>query len=113
MDKNGKPNHLLVIKIPQSPELHANQQDDVYYRMGDKSQKLSFDDRLRLMYSKGLRYYEDEPVADSSIEDIDMDFVASYCQKIGYAKSPEEYIHQNKSFIVTKSGRQEMSGAGI
>ena len=78
-DKNGKPNHLLVIKIPQSPELHANQQDDVYYRMGDKSQKLSFDDRLRLMYSKGSRYYEDEPVADSSIEDIDMDFVASYC----------------------------------
>ena len=113
MDKNGKPNHLLVIKIPQSPELHANQQDDVYYRMGDKSQKLSFDDRLRLMYSKGSRYYEDEPVADSSIEDIDMDFVASYCQKIGYAKSPEEYIRQNKSFIVTKSGRQEMSGAAI
>ena len=113
MDKNGKPNHLLVIKIPQSPELHANQQDDVYYRMGDKSQKLSFDDRLRLMYSKGTRYYEDEPVADSSIEDIDMDFVASYCKKIGYAKSPEEYIRQNKSFIVTKSGRQEMSGAAI
>ena len=113
MDKNGKPNHLLAIKIPQSPELHANQQDDVYYRMGDKSQKLSFDDRLRLMYSKGSRYYEDEPVADSSIEDIDMDFVASYCQKIGYAKSPEEYIRQNKSFIVTKSGRQEMSGAAI
>ncbi|MCQ4743835.1 ATP-binding protein [Blautia producta] len=81
--------------------------------MGDKSQKLSFDDRLRLMYSKGSRYYEDEPVADSSIDDIDMDFVASYCHKIGYTKSPEEYIRQNKSFIVTKGGRQEMSGAAI
>ncbi len=113
IDKNGKPNHLLVIEIPQSSELHANQQDDVYYRMGDKSQKLSFDDRLRLMYSKGSRYYEDEPVADSSIEDIDMDFVASYCKKIGYARSPEEYIRQNKSFIVTKSGRREMSAAAI
>lgn len=113
MDASGKPNHLLLIKIPQSPELHANQQDDVYYRMGDKSQKLSFDDRLRLMYSKGSRYYEDEPVADSSIDDIDMDFVASYCRKIGYTKSPEEYIRQNKSFIVTKSGHPEMSGAAI
>ena len=113
VDKNGKSNHLLAIKIPQSPELHANQQDDVYYRMGDKSQKLSFDDRLRLMYSKGSRYYEDEPVADSSIEDIDMDFVAIYCKKIGYTKSPEEYIRQNKAFIAIKSGRQEMSGAAI
>ena len=113
VDKDGKQNHLLIITIPQSPELHANQQDDVYYRMGDKSQKLSFDDRLRLMYSKGSRYYEDEPVADSSSDDIDMDFVASYCRKIGYAKSPEEYIKQNKSYIVTKSGRPEMSGAAI
>lgn len=60
VDKNNRPNHLLLIKIPQKPELHANQQDDVYYRMGDKSQKLSFDDRLRLMYSKGSRYYEDD-----------------------------------------------------
>lgn len=113
IDSSGKPNHLLLVKIPQSPELHANQQDDVYYRMGDKSQKLSFDDRLRLMYSKGSRYYEDEPVADSSIDDIDMDFVTTYCRKIGYMKSPEEYIKQNKSFIVTKSGQQEMSGAAI
>ncbi len=65
------------------------------------------------MYSKGSRYYEDEPVADSSIDDIDMDFVASYCHKVGYTKTPEEYIKQNKSYIVTKSGRQEMSGAAI
>lgn len=27
IDVNGKPNHLLLITIPQSPELHANQQD--------------------------------------------------------------------------------------
>ena len=49
IDKNGKPNHLLVMTIPQSSELHANQQDDVYYRMGDKSKKLNFDERLQLM----------------------------------------------------------------
>ena len=27
-DKNGNPNHLLVMTIPQSSELHANQQDE-------------------------------------------------------------------------------------
>jgi ATP-dependent DNA helicase RecG len=113
VDKDGNPNHLLVITIPQSSELHANQQDDVYYRMGDKSQKLNFDERLQLMYAKGSRYFEDEPVADSSIDDIDMDFVAEYCKKLGYKKSPEEYIRQNKNFIVTKGGRDEMSGAAI
>ena len=83
-DKDGNPNHLLIMTIPQSSELHANQQDEVYYRMGDKSKKLNFDERLQLMYAKGSRYYEDEPVFRSALDDIDMDFVAEYCKKIGY-----------------------------
>ena len=48
-DKDGNPNHLLIMTIPQSSELHANQQDEVYYRMGDKSKKLNFDERLQLI----------------------------------------------------------------
>ena len=112
-DKNGNPNHLLVMTIPQSPELHANQQDEVYYRMGDKSKKLNFDERLQLMYAKGSRYYEDEPVYCSSMEDIDLDFVAEYCRKIGYPKSAGEYIRQNNGFVVNHNGREEMSGAAI
>ena len=65
------------------------------------------------MYSKGSRYYEDEPVFRTSIEDIDLDFVAEYCKKIGYTKSAEEYILQNKDFVVKHNGREEMSGAAI
>ena len=81
--------------------------------MGDKSKKLNFDERLQLMYAKGSRYYEDEPVFRSSIEDIDMDFVAEYCKKIGYGKSAEEYIRQNNDYIVQHDGREEMSGAAL
>ena len=112
-DKDGKPNHLLIITIPQSSELHANQQDDVYYRMGDKSKKLNFDERLQLMYAKGSRYFEDEPVFRSTLDDIDMNFVAEYCKKIGYTKSAEEYIRQNQDYIVQHDGREEMSGAAL
>jgi ATP-dependent DNA helicase RecG len=112
-DKNGKPDHLLVITIPQSPELHTNQQDEVYYRMGDRSKKLNFDERLELMYAKGSRYFEDEPVSDSSIDDIDLAYVAEYCTRIGYQKSPTEYILQNKGFVPAKGGKGELSSAAI
>lgn len=112
-DKDGKTNHLLIMTIPQSSELHANQQDEVYYRVGDKSKKLNFDERLQLMYSKGARYYEDEPVYRSSVDDIDWDFVAEYCKKIGYPKSPQEYIGQNNDFIIKHNGREELSGAAV
>ncbi len=113
IDYNGNPNHLLIITIPQSSEMHANQQDDVYYRVGDKSKKLNFDERLQLMYAKGSRYYEDEPVFRSSVGDIDMEFVDEYCKKIGYGKTAEEYIRQNHDFVVEHDGRKEMSGAAL
>ncbi len=112
-DYKGNANHILIISIQPSSELHSNQQDDVYYRMGDKSKKLNFDERLQLMYSKGSRYYEDEPVFRSSMDDIDLDFVVEYCKKIGYGKSAEEYIRQNKDFVIQHDGREEMSGAAI
>ncbi len=113
IDSHGKPNHILLIRIPQSNELHANHKDEVFLRVGDKSKKLNFDERLQLMYAKGERYYEDEPVYGSGIDDIDLEYVASYCEKIGYRKSAEEYIRQNKDFISQSGGREEMSGAAI
>lgn len=113
IDKDGNPNHLLLMNIPQSSELHANQHDEVYYRMGDKTKKLNFDERLQLMYAKGTRNFEDEPVFRSAIDDIDLDFVAEYAKKIGYTKSAIEYLQQNKDFIIRHDGREEMSVAAL
>ena len=113
IDWRGNKNHILLIRVCHSSELHANYKDEVFYRVGDKSKKMSFEERMQLLYAKGARYFEDEPVADSSIDDIDMDFVAKYCKKIGYTRSAEEYIRQNKDYIVRKNNREEMSGAAI
>lgn len=113
IEDNGKKNHILLIYVPQSSELHANHRDEVYLRVGDKSKKLTFDERMQLMYAKGARYFEDEPVYGTSINDLDMNEVAAYCKRIGYGKTPEEYIRQNKSFLVSANGREELSGAAI
>lgn len=113
IDDKEQKNHILLIYIPQSSELHANHRDEVFLRVGDKSKKLTFDERMQLMYAKGARYFEDEPVYRTSMDDIDMNEVAAYCKKIGYGKSPEEYIRQNKSFVVTTGGRRELSSAAV
>ena len=41
------------MNIPASPRLHANQADEVFWRVGDKSRKLPFEERLQLMCDKG------------------------------------------------------------
>ena len=109
----GKPDHVLLMHIEASPLLHANQTDEAYLRVGDKSKKLSFQDRLTLMYAKGLRYFEDEPVYGATMEDIDLDFVKGYIRRIGYGKTAEDYLRENKNFITTQSGREQVSTAAI
>lgn len=109
----GKPDHVLLMHIEASPMLHANQADEVFLRVGDASKKLNFTDRMALMYAKGVRYFEDEPVTDATIDDIDMDFVGSYCKHIGYLKSPEEYVRENKKFVTVKDGKDQISVAAI
>ena len=98
-DSDGNENHILIIHVPASPRLHANQADEVFWRVGDKSRKLFFEERLQLMYDKGERYYEDSPAYDATIEDIDMDAVKAYMKRIGYGKSHMEYLQENKGFL--------------
>lgn len=55
-DSDGNDNHILLIYVPASPRLHANQADEVFGRVGDKLRKLPFEERLQLMYDKGERH---------------------------------------------------------
>ena len=73
--------------IAQSEKVHANQADEVFYRIGDKSKKLNFEQRMQLVYAKGEHFYEDAPVLNAKPEDIDMSLVGSYCDVIGYRKA--------------------------
>lgn len=52
----------------------------------------TFEERLPLNYDKGERYFEDKAVPDATIDDIDMDLVKEYIDKINYGKSSLEYL---------------------
>ena len=113
-DKDGNDNHILLMYIPASSELHANQADEAFMRVGDKSRKLSFEERIQLMYDKGERYYEDTAVYDATVNDIDMAAVERYTELIGYTKSAKQYLHENNSFITTNAkGEEQVSVACI
>ena len=111
-DKNENENRILLMHIPASSSLHTNQADEAFMRVGDKSRKLTFDERLQLMYDKGERSFEDTAVYGATIEDIDMDAVARYVSLLGYSKSPLTYLRENNHFVTTnKSGEEVVSVA--
>ena len=113
-DDEGNPNRILLMDIPASQFLHTNQADEAYIRVGDKSRKLTFDERMQLMYDKGERSYEDTAVYGATIDDIDMDAVAEYAKLVGYGKSPLEYLRENNGFVTNnKKGEEDVSTACI
>jgi hypothetical protein len=56
VDYKGRENHVLLMHVEPSMQVHANQADEVFMRVGDKSKKLIFEERLQLMYDKGERF---------------------------------------------------------
>ena len=112
-DSKGRDNHIILMHIEPSLTVHANQVDEAYLRVGDKSKKLTFEERTQLMYDKGERYFEDKAVPDATIDDIDMSLVESYINKIGYTKTAIEYLQENKGFIKEKNGQVQINGAAI
>jgi ATP-dependent DNA helicase RecG len=113
VDVEGNENHVLLIHVPASPRLHANQADEVFWRVGDKSCKLPFLERLQLMYDKGERYFEDEAVMGATLDDVNMELVDAYVKRIGYGKSALEYLRENKGFVTRKGDEQQVSTACI
>lgn len=111
-DKDGNDNRVLLMHIPASANLHANQADEVFMRVGDKSRKLSFDERLQLMYDKGERSFEDTAIYGATVNDINLDAVNNYVNLLGYSKSPIEYLKENNHFLtINKYGEEEVSVA--
>ena len=105
VDRTGKDNHVLVFHIEPSMRVYANQADEVFLRVGDKSKKLSFDERFQLMNDKGQTCYEETAVYNAELSDIDMTLVNDYCQKIGYGKSSLEFLTENHGYIIEKNGK--------
>ena len=105
VDRTGKDNHVLVFHIEPSLRVYANQADEVFLRVGDKSKKLSFDERFQLMNDKGQSCYEETAVYSAGLDDLDMALVDDYCQKSGYDKSSMEFLTENHGYLVERNGK--------
>ena len=113
-DQDGKPNHILRMYVYPSEQVIANQADEVYLRVGDKSKKLNFEQRLQLVYAKGVKRFEDQLVAGATMDDLDLEFVSEYCRKIGYTRgNAAYYLRHNKGFVTGTGDEEKVNAAAI
>lgn len=74
---------LLLIEVPPSEHVHESTSGEVYLRVGDESKKLSYGQRRELEYDRGSAQFENEPVPDASLADLERDQLQRYRTAIG------------------------------
>lgn len=112
-NNNGEADKLLLIEIPQSLKMHTNHKDQVYYRIGDESRKLSFNERLQLMYDKGEIVFENTFIERANIEDINISLVEDYRNLKGSIKTPLEFLESALKLIQEDSMGYKIKAACI
>lgn len=99
-NKNGEEDKILVISVePVYDKVIKSYDNNVYLRQFDKTEKLNHEQITQLEYDRGQRYFEDEVVEDSSIEDIDLELVKSYRKNMDLTNSTLEDILKSRNFI--------------
>ena len=99
-NKNGEEDKILVISVePVYDKVIKSYDNNVYLRQFDKTEKLNHEQITQLEYDRGQRYFEDEVVEDSSIEDIDLELVESYRKNMDLTNSTLEDILKSRNFI--------------
>jgi ATP-dependent DNA helicase RecG len=113
VNRLGEPDQVLVMHISQSMSVHANQADEVYYRVGDSSRKLSFNERMHLMYDKGEMLFEKKPIPRAKLTDIDWLAVESYATLSGYTGSPLEFLRDARNYIHQEGENTQITAAAL
>lgn len=91
----------MVISVElSSNRVIAAPNDEVYLRQGDETVKLSYEQRTQLSYDKGQRFFEDEVVADATLEDIDDSLVQDFKNRFDISDRSTEEILKARRFLV-------------
>ncbi len=101
---------ILVIDIEPSTSRVISRRKDgrVFLRQGDESREMNQEKILALEYDKNQRVFEDELIADSSMEDVDHEVLDRYKTLLKTDASDEQVL---KSRRFMRDGKLTVAGA--
>ena len=111
-EKDEDDNILLFHIEPELNYLIRNNKDEVYCRQGDSSIKLNANQIRSLEYDRKERDFEAEILLESSINDIDIEVMEIYKNRIDTDLSNEEVL-KARGFLREKDGEYHLTKAGM
>ncbi len=77
------PDHLLVMDIEASEQIHRNRRDECFLRVGDETRQLKSVEERELAFDKGEATFDKTIVPDMDLDELDLEEVARYGRQIG------------------------------
>jgi len=112
VNHHGKADKVLLLEILQSGKLHANTKDEAYLRLGDKSHKLTFEERTQLMYDRGEASWESAPVPEFDLVELDMEVIERYRRMIATSLDAHQLLSARRLAQQT-DGKLILNRAGV
>ena len=61
VNRQGDADHLFIIQLPPSRQVHSTARDVAFLRVGDENRRLTFEQRIELHYDRSDATFEATP----------------------------------------------------
>lgn len=83
LNELAQTDHLLLIEVEPTDEVHANKRDETFLRVGDENRRLTFAQRQELHFDKGQASYEARVSGGLALRDLDGELAEGYRAAVG------------------------------
>lgn len=108
----GGPDHVLVLEVHPSDQLHRTHRDEVYRRVGDETRRLGEDDIRELAFDKGERPFDGMPAPDVTIADLDRAALRTFADRIGAGDDVERAM-QARGLVASRQGDEVLTWSSL
>lgn len=108
INNKGEKDCILVISVSPSVDRVIKYGSKVFLRSNDQTLNLAYEQIQQLEYDRGQRYFEDEIVENSSIDDIDEDIMDLYRNHMDIKLTTKEILVARNMLI-----HDRLTNAGI
>lgn len=113
-NKEGLDDEIILFHIEAETErVIRTTNGTTYLRIGDKSKELKGEDLINLEYSRNTRRYEDELNREATLEDLDLELLKEYKEKISATDLSDEQVLKARGFLKEKDKKKYLTNGAV
>lgn len=113
VNKQGKTDRLLVVRIQKSNDIHSLKNGDTFIRRGSQNVKIGAQEILRLRYERGSIKFEDEDSGLNDLSDLEEDLLSKYKANTGSQNQDTWQFLKDNGLAKKKKDGFALNNAGV